>query len=302
MPLFRPLPRKGREEARKRRFEADVVHGGHKLKVLGLYVLGADDLSVLLAVLALAGLFGLKIDASDSDMAMLEIRDGLESRGDVVEATHMRVRTSLYAICREAGIEKNGNAYGRIQASLERMRGIYYNDYGPVTANSRRVMASSKQNLLTFRMNEAEGEVVVVVNARFAAVLLGNHFVRVNLNESRSLGEMARLLHLRLSVVVREGRSWCVGIDRLCETIYGSEANSQRELRDRRTEVREGLAELSKVPGWTISENRRRQIVTVERAVPGVRAKGHDPTHDEMSGSTAPQVEAGLDELLPPVT
>lgn len=301
MPLFRPLPRKGREEARKQRFEADTEHGGRRLKVLGPFVLGADDLSVLLAVLGLAGLLGLQIEATDSETAMVEIRDGLESEGEAAQAAHIRIRTSLHAICREAGIEKNGRAYDRVEASLSRMRGIYYNDYGPIGANSRRIHASSKQNLLHFRTSEADGEFVVVVNARFAAVLLGNHFVRVNLNESRNLCEMARLLHLRLSVIVREGRSWSVGIDRLCQTLYGSEAKTQRERLDRRAEVREGLAELGAVPGWTITDNRRRQLVIVERTKPSARAKGHEVRDDGVADLATPDRELVLDELLPPL-
>lgn len=263
--LFRPLPRKGRTEARKRMFEVDVVHDGRKLRVAGPYTLGADDLSVLLAVLALAGLLGKTIEASASEASRVAIVDGLESKGEVVEAVHIRTRTTLYAICREAGLSVNGDAYGRVSESLWRMAAMSYADFGAVNANARRMRASGSQRLLSASMEEGSGEVSIVINARFAAVVLGAHFVRVDLAESRDLGEMARLLHLRLSVMVRPGNSLMVTTDQLGEWLYGVPPASSTQRTERRKEVRPALAELGAVSGWEVVENRRRLMVAVTR-------------------------------------
>lgn len=61
-----------------------------------------------------------------------------------------------------------------------RMRAVHYNDLGPVGSNSRRLSATGKQNLITIRAREDTGEIVVVINARFAAVMLGPPFGRVD--------------------------------------------------------------------------------------------------------------------------
>ena len=158
-----------------------------------------------------------------------------------------------------------GDAYGRISESLRRLRTVHYDDMGPVGSDVRRLYASGKQNLLTARTDEATGEIIVVVNARFAAVMLGRQFVRVNLAESRCLGEMARLLHLRLSVMVRPDSALTVPTDKLCLWAYGDEAASVRERQDRRKEVRHGVAELGSLAGWAVAENRRRLMVSIVR-------------------------------------
>lgn len=264
--LFRPLPRKGRTEARKRMFEVETVHGGRKLRVVGPYTLGADDLSVLLGVLALAGLLGKTIEASASEASRVAIVDGLESKGEVVEALHVNVRTTLYALCHEAGLATNGDTYARVSEALWRMAAMSYADLGPVGRNARSMRVSGSQRLLSARTDEATGEVVVVVNARFAAVLLGAQFIRVDLGESRNLGEMARLLHLRLSVMVRQGKALTVTTDQLCAWVYGGPSTSDREGRRRREEVRQGMTELGTVGGWSVVENRRRMLVDVKRA------------------------------------
>lgn len=264
--LFRPLPRKGRTEARKRMFEVNTQSDGRKLRVVGPYTLGADDLSVLLAVLALAGLLGNKIEAVVSETSRVDIVDGLESKGEVVEATHIRVRTTLYALCREAGLEANGQAYERINESLWRMSAMSYADFGPVTANARRMRVSGSQRLLSATTDEASGEVIVVINARFARFMLGPQFIRVDLGESRALGEMARLLHLCLSSMVRLGNDLTVTLDRLGEWMYGAEARTVRERQDRRKELRRGMSELAALQNWTVAENRRRAMFSIARA------------------------------------
>lgn len=263
--LFRPLPRKGRTEARKRMFEVDTVHGGRRLRVVGPYTLGADDLSVLLAVLALAGLMGKTIEASASEVSRVEIVDGLKSEGEVVDAVHIRTRTTLYALCHEAGLATNGDTYTRVSEALMRMGMVGYADLGPVGKNARLMRVGGSQRLLSARSDEATGEVLVVVNARFAGVLLGSQFIRVDLGESRDLGEMARLLHLRLSVMVRQGNTLTVSTDQLGEWVYGAAPRTATQRTERRKEIRPALAELGALGGWDVTENRRRLMVNVTR-------------------------------------
>lgn len=266
LPIFRALPKRGRDKARKRMFEVDTVHDGRRLRVVGAYTLGPDDLSVLLAVLALSGLDGKTILAKDSKSARVAILDGLESEGEVVEAVHMRVRTSLHAVCREAGIPANKEAYDRVSESLRRIRAVHYDDLGPVGANFRRLYASGKQNLLSAKTRDDTKELEVVINARFAQFILGDQWGTIDLRESRRLGEMARLLHQRLSVMVRQGGSLRVRVDRLVEWAYGDEKAPAATTRNRRREVRDGLKGVARLPGWTVEGGPTDPIVTVSRA------------------------------------
>lgn len=271
--LFRPLPRKGREQARKKMFEITVQHEGRILKLVGAYTLGADDLSILLAIIALCavaasplpGSSAKKIKIGHSETARVDIKDGLESEGEVENAVHIRLRTTLNAICREAGIAVNKQAYVRVNQSLSRLRSTHYDDLGYVGQNSKSTHMSGKQNLLSAMTREDTKEISIVLNARFSQVIFGGHHIRIDLNQSRSLGEMARILHARLTALVRPTETRSYRIDELVEAVYGEPAESTRERLDRRVHVKEGLTELSKLEGWRIAENRFKSEIVVER-------------------------------------
>lgn len=265
LPVFRPLPRRGREDARHRLLDLKTTHGGLHLRVASP-TMGADDLSVLLAICGLAGLDGKKLESAHSETHRLAIIDGLESHGDVVGADHLRVRTTVYAIVREAGLAHGGEAYRRVTESLFRLRGVYYADRGHEGANSRRLIAGGRQNLVGFDADEENGEIRVVLNARFAAAILGGkQHTRVDLVEHRVLSEAGRLLHLVGSVSVRPGGLWRIRLDALVERVYGEPATTDRQRRDRRVVVRAALTEIGGLADWSVDENGRR-LVTIRRA------------------------------------
>ena len=262
--LFRSLPRRNRPVARLHAFEVNTVYDGRKLRVAGPYTLGADDLSVLLAVLALAGMLGLEVQAASSEVNRVAIVDGLESEGELVAATHVQLRTTQYTLCREVGIIPNGQAYERVTESLWRMQAMSIGDYGPVGANAKRMRAGGSQRLLSARTEE-DGDFTIVVNARFARYLLGPQYIRVDLRESRQLGEMARLLHLRLCCVVNLGCRLSVTLDKAAEWLYGGPPASDAQRRERRKEVRAAVADLGALSGWSLIEDRSRLMVAVAR-------------------------------------
>lgn len=281
--LFRPLPRRGRTQARLSAFDMKVKHDGQVLRITGSYVLGSEDLAVLLAVLALAGLTGKKIMADRAETSRAIIVDELMSRGDAVRAVHLRVRTNFHAICREAGLEISGQAYDRVTESLWRMAAITYADLGPICANSERIHAGSSQRLLTFSANKATREVVVVINARFSAVVLGPPYEPIDLHESRALGEVGRLVHFTLCLLVRQASRFRIGFDKLTDRVYGGPAASETQAKDRRREVRAALKEIAKFPAWTITDDRRSGNVLAARAK--LRAPDTPALADDTDGA-----------------
>ncbi|MBX9659321.1 MAG: hypothetical protein K2X00_12195 [Nitrospiraceae bacterium] len=282
--LFRVLPRRGREKARKKMFEVEAVHDGRRLRVVGPYTLGPDDLAVLLGVLALGGLMGKPIEAANSEASRVAIVDGLQSEGEVVHQTHVRIRTTFGALCREAGLGRNTQAYERITESLWRMAAMSYADLGPVCANSRSFYASGSQRLLSFSNKEAEGEATIVLNARFAAVVLGETFFgRVDLEGSRSLDELARMLHMRLSLTVRQGNKLTIPLDDLVSWVYGEEVLPDAQQRKRRHFVRAAMGDLNKLPGWSALVQDHRPMVVIER---DARVR---PNQDDAQAASLPQ-------------
>ncbi|MDT7953056.1 MAG: replication protein C, IncQ-type [Acetobacteraceae bacterium] len=276
--LFRPLPKQHRSAARRQMVEVDTLFDGRKLRVVSPYTLGADDLSVMLAACGMAGLLGKALSASRSEAHRIAIVDGLESEGEVVEATHVRVRTSLYALVREAGLTNAGDAYRRVTESLMRLRGVYYADLGGEGDNARRLRAGGKQNLLGTDVDEGTGEIRIVLNARFAAAILGGHHIRIDLDETRQLSEQGRILHARLSVAIRVGAHLRVPVDRLAEWIYGGPPRSNQQTRDRRRYIREALAEIGGLADWAVAEEPRRKLVEVGRSGRDGRPGPHQGT------------------------
>lgn len=290
--LFRVLPRRGREKARKKMFEVEAEYDGRRLRVVGPYTLGPDDLAVLLGVLALGGLMGKAIEAAKSEASRVAIVDGLRSEGEVVHETHVRIRTTIGALCREAGLERNKQAYERITESLWRMAAMSYADLGPVGANSRRFYAAGSQRLLSFSTKEVEGEATIVLNARFAAVVLGRTFFgRVDLDESRSLSEVARMLHMRLSLTVRQqGGSLTIPLDDLVTWVYGDQVPPDAQQRKRRHFVKTALSDIDQLPGWSALIQEHRSMSVIQRvARPTGRKDGSQQDHTDASETIAPQ-------------
>ena len=291
--LFQPLPRRDRGKAREQRLEIRTKWEERKWRVVSPFILGSDDLMILLAVLGLCGLVGNKpkaavpddprgtaggvrpmalrgvsgetIVAAESEASRVHIEDELETRGVLKDHEHFKLRTTIYALSREAGLSPTGDAYERIKESLFRMATIIYADEGAVGSNARSMTINASQRLLSARIEEDTGSVMVVVNARFTSAMFNGQFIHLDMHELRGLSEMAWLLHLKLAVAIRSGSTKEISTDSFTESVYGSCASSERERLDRRATVRQGLRELGERAGWSISENNHRQLLTISR-------------------------------------
>ncbi len=265
--LFRPLPKLHRSAARRHTNEIETQFAGRKLKIVSAYTLAADDLSVLLAVCALCGLSGLRLEARHSNAHRIAIVDGLESEGEIVNEDHIRVSTTIYEVVREAGLTDAGNAYKRVTESLERMSAVQYTDQGPVEGGTRTLRLGGKQRLLSAIAEEATGVLKIVLNARFSAAIFDGQFAKIYLDEARSLTERSRILHTRLSVSIRENGLLRVSTDKLAEWLYCGPAGSSQQLADRRKYVRSALAGIAVLQSWTWEDEcKRRHVVKIRRA------------------------------------
>ncbi len=265
--LFSPMSKVNRSAARSQPIEiAPWVYDGRKLEIVSPCTLGADDLSVLLAVCALCGLMGKSLDAAHSEAHRFAIVNGLESEGEIVKEEHIRLRTTVYRVLTEAGLTDAGDAFRRVTRSLKRMSTVQYIDLGSADGSDKTIKAGGQQNLLSMCADEATGKLQIVLNARFTAAILKIPYSRINLDESRSLRESARLLHVRLSAVIEKDRALHIGLDTLAGWIYPPcPAPSREQAAERRKYVRAGLAGIVKLPGWKCTASQKRGNVWIRR-------------------------------------
>jgi hypothetical protein len=278
--LFRPLQRGSRNS---RMVEINTEHRGRRLRIVSAYMLGADDLSMFLAILGLAGLLGKRLDTS-RDSHLADVLNGLDVRWSdgageedfaaaVEQAlgdTFLRLTTTTYELIREAGLADAGDAYHRCLDVLQRLRGVYYIDFGPEGTNARQALSGPRQNLIGFGASEGDGgRLRIILNSRFAGAILGSQFSRIDLTEARQLGEVARILHTRLSVWIRPGASWQAAVDTMARWVYGDEAPTDAAKRKRRSAIRKALAEIGALSGWQCFEDKARAVVRVARPQAG---------------------------------
>ena len=258
-------------------------------------ILGADDLQILLAVLALAGMQKDTIKSANSDEYRRDVIDGLEAKGWYASVEHSRVEVSQSDLCREANLKVGGAAYRRMNASLARLAMVTCSDLGAAAEDGRPTkVRESKERLLWSRRNERSGKMVVVLNFR-STDAIQRDYVRIDLNKSRALDEMGRLLHLRWCSMVWEGKTTKVETDRLCDMVYGNEPETRRQRSRRKEEIRHGMSVLGRLPGWFVTEHRR-AVFEVTRPSRALRqAREQRPPKLDLSPVNFDQSPEGLD-------
>lgn len=256
--LFRPYPRGGRSDP-----DAPTADGGLLVDGGGLFLsspvaLRADDLRILLALLALAAIQN-PSRAGDTDENRRDAVDGPVAIGNSWEVEDPTVVVTRSRLCSEAGLQVGGGAVRRVRAALDRIGAVTYSDRSATGPIHRLPPGDRRERRLLWVSDEEQpGNLVVTLNARFTPANSTSPYIRINLDESRHLGEMARLLHLRLCLIVREGQTRKVGTDHLCDLIYGGAPETGRQRSRRREEIRKGMAELEEaLPSWTVTEHRR---------------------------------------------
>ena len=230
--IFRPLKRGHVRSA----FIVNKDTPTYTLEIKGWEELDAYDLDVFLGVLHLAGRDVTIVDAGEDDVALLKA-DGM------VHPSHFdtcAVSFSRYELLRLLGKGIGKREYTRMQESLMRLSDVRFK---LIYKTHSQWMSSN-----LWAVSEQADQLTVTLN-RELGVGLVNNYSRVWFEERNELSNAGRILHLFLSGATREGNK--VGtkypIDTLVEYVYGSSIStcSTDQLRDRRTEIAEALAQLS---------------------------------------------------------
>ena len=244
--LYRPLAK----TQGNRRGKLDVTYtnsrGDASVRFRGPDQLGADDLRVSQALIALAGPHdhGAILAPAPKTAAGVASRAALACTGVAERMDAITVRTSRRELVREMGMAWSPAQGAAVIECLRRMATVTTQ----VRAGSIECGGAS---MIVYRTDHDTGQVVVTINPWLAAAVTGSaRYIRIEMAEVRALrGACARVLHQHLSALVDPGGARCFGIDTLVGYVYpeagGSTARRQRML------TRKALDELRGI-GWTV--------------------------------------------------
>lgn len=256
-------------EGRERRVDLERHH-----------ILGYDDLSVLIALMACA----LKSGTDRPDFKA------------PAEQRFLKFDTTAYRIAEECGWSMGGQTYKTIEESLMRLTKLSYIDHGD-WSGSNVVMRSEglDQGLLGYTQIKTDpdnpiGEILyeVKINTKITDNLIGTYqgdrFIRIDMEEYRCLSPLERLVYARLCLIVynptenRRVRKAELMLNTLFDKIYqvggemivnpvlnekGKVVNydvvaredssvSTDTIKKRRSAIRKALKRINEFEGWNI--------------------------------------------------
>ena len=269
--IFRPLRRSARQK-----LDIGIRFGDDELRWRGPDQLGATDQSVLLCLLALAGIHRAQLGAVPGTDHGVALRGALMASGWCASEVAAVVAVRWSSLAREAGFKHgSGGAQAVLRSSLQRLSEV------TLWIVSRGMTTQTR--LLTWLVGD-ERTVLVALNFRLAKALFDGQFTKIPLTERRQLSkDTGRILHSWLCAAVREGSVRTFAVDSLVERVYGSQGGGNT-LRDRRTRIRFALAEIAELPAWDVSLSRTSARVERLRASGALKA-GHAvaPTTDAVT-------------------
>lgn len=268
--LFRSVP-KGH---RKRSLEVDYSPGEDlRVRFVGPYLLGADDMRVLQGLMALAAR-----QSVDGELRWIELREpedrigeqmvlGFQAAGGLRRyGFAAQVTGSLAMLARAIGLDPlAGGTIKGIQQSLFRLGSVTVWLSG--SSHSEPFRLTGNIQLLSVITAESSdpggpGSLRAAVNPRLASIALAGvgsapeKYIRIDLREVRALGsDPARLVHQRLCGWIDPGECGRVKLETVVAYVWPGTAPSPRSAKWRRMRARSALLELERLDKpWTVAQ------------------------------------------------
>jgi hypothetical protein len=230
-----------------------MEHDGitHEYRAAGQ--MDATDWKVLLSVAALSGMDGQRFNGTSDAAPLPTLWDRFLGEGMALGKDALRLRTTAYAILREAGMADNGQNRKRLTESLMGLSMVKQ-----FLRRGNQIMSGA--NLLSFAHDEDSGELSIGLSSQMARKIIGEEspqHIRISLTDVRTLKDSAAvILHAMLSCRLRVGdkRPAIYKIDTLAEAAYGPTTNENTK-RGRRAKIREALADLRSLPTWGVADH-----------------------------------------------
>ncbi len=249
--IFTPLRRGDRP-----RLDVTLTVGDTTLRVVAPWVLGIDDLGVLLALLRLALLP--ERSGHPSARPQTPVGSQLASELDVRQLDEWETRvvdTSLREIGRTAGRGTGGANLRAVTQSLMRL--------ATVTVFVRSSRATLSAHILGWSGIDLDGRVRVALHPHVAAAVVGGPATRVDMHAWRALhGEVARRLLVWLSAWLRADQTRAIRLDSLANHVWADDPTDRRSASKRRATIRDSLGEIDRLDGWTVRIDARNATIT----------------------------------------
>lgn len=285
--LFRALQKGGREVFPAPVVLAEQTMSSGTFRFIGSEPLGGDDLRVLQGVFMLASrpseTIELMVDDPVTDIGR-ELSRKLavvaeEPTPGVAKYTHINIS----ALAEACGYGTAGGSRTVVETCLERLARVRVQ----VTGEDGRIIESALlahtpiPREIATDTDRPKDTHALVIHPTLSVPLLsdakGVRHVRVEHGELAALGRsgVARILHMRLCAIVDPGSSKGLTVRTLLGYAYAAGDNKSTERR-RIVDVREAMALIGSLPGWTVTGDDRKakaQVFTVRRPAAGNRSK-----------------------------
>lgn len=237
----------------------DIDRGGRAetWRFVEPWALDAADQTVLLAIVSMMA-------QRQIDLSPEKATRSLALTGEAQQAGSIYIETSVYEIVRKCGWAWSQRRKGLLLASLDRL--------SHVTLDVIRDGTIVSGGTLLARVATRDGGIAVTISPWLASVLVDPNkglWARIDLGERRHLSsDKARLLHAWLCAWLRPGAADKVGVDRLIGKVWTDDDDGVPDgtLRRRRYDIRVALREIGNLPGWHVSTESARGVVTIHRA------------------------------------
>ena len=212
-------------------------------------------------------------------------------------ADYAVVKCKIYAILRDAGLETNSEGYQEAIELLHQMSTVvmYVGVVGTKEAKKGRKAAAASEvkpkqqqygytsHLLSFQHGDPDldGDIMITVNTRMTAALIGKQNIQVSLFERQALSQspVAKILHSWLSNTIRLGGSLMAGrgasIDALIPHIWGNRppraAIYSVTMAQRRSQIKKALDLIGKLHGWVYVIEENHVFVSRPKELPWAR-------------------------------
>ncbi len=228
-----------------------VVHttwGELEIEFACVEPLGVAEQSVLLALVARAGIDGKRISAngkSERGKALHALLRASESAA----RDGIMLTTTISQLVADLGLTKSGTAYLAVANALRRL--------GNVVIWLRDRARGREANTLLLAVHRRGDTLDVAMNYRIRDALRGAGFTRVDLLERQVLtSDVARLLHAFLSRWIRPKGEREIAVDTLAKHVWTDGIGAHKTTRrDRRAAIRAALAEIAALDGWSVTEH-----------------------------------------------
>lgn len=245
-PIFRPLGPKERKEG-KLDITIEPKQSLETIRVVCHEPLGADDQSVLFAVLALCTNQdkGITLSVTTKSSVGRLLRQALIKKG-TTDRDSVRVEITEREMLKVMGKRDSGSNYTLLRENLDRLASVTLLVDSPAERYQMQLLAS--------HVNKKTGMLNVAVNVHSAGAILGDEYTYISLKEHNSIrSEITQILHGWLCSWLPQGKRRKIMIESLVKHVYPNYSKvspaSQRVYRSKTKRAAIGLNDL---PGWKV--------------------------------------------------